>query len=234
MEQNIRAFVEGEGVEKIGFMTLTFPEDVDRVEAMRRLNSFVTGWLRARVGEYVRVFERTLSGRPHYHFLIDMKQDIRTGFDFDAVSARDYRSANPFLRGWWADLRSACSRYGIGRSEILPIRTTAEGVAKYLVKYLSKFARFRRIKDRRVRMVAYSSGFPRVARHGFAWVSSAGREFRRKLRLFAAHQGIRDLDGMKKRFGPRWAYCLANVIASIDLPPDAASGMLPPSSKPAG
>ena len=41
----------------------------------------------------------------HYHLLVVCPDDIRTGFDFEAIQRRDYRSASSTLRGMWSTLR---------------------------------------------------------------------------------------------------------------------------------
>ena len=65
-------------------------------------------------------------------------EDIRTGFHFAAVKRGDYRSASAYLRREWRFWRATAPKYGFGRTELLPIKKTAEGVAKYVGKYIAK------------------------------------------------------------------------------------------------
>jgi hypothetical protein len=64
--------------------------------------------------------------------------DIRTGFDFAAVKRGIYRSASDYLPREWKFWRETAPKYGFGRTELLPIKKTAEGVAKYVGKYVAK------------------------------------------------------------------------------------------------
>lgn len=91
------------GIERVGFLTLTFADHVvDVREASRRFNSLATDVLRKRYAAYIRVLERQKSKRIHYHLLVVLPDDIRTGCDFDAFANRDYRTAGNHLRCEWA------------------------------------------------------------------------------------------------------------------------------------
>ena len=70
-------------------------------EAQKALHSLMTGVLKQRYPEYITVMERMDSKRIHYHLLVVMAEDIRTGFDFAAVKRGDYRSAGDYLRREW-------------------------------------------------------------------------------------------------------------------------------------
>jgi len=63
---------------------------------------------------------------------------IRTGFNFAAVKRGDYRSASDYLRREWKFWWKTALKYVFGRTELLPIRKTADGVAKYVGKYIAK------------------------------------------------------------------------------------------------
>ncbi|WP_052678194.1 rolling circle replication-associated protein [Escherichia coli] len=74
------------GIENLGFLTLTFRDHVlDPKEAQRRFNSLRTNVLRERYQADIRVVERQKSGRIHYHLLVVIGEDIRTGFDLMLV-----------------------------------------------------------------------------------------------------------------------------------------------------
>ena len=48
------------------------------------------------------VWERHESGRIHFHLVVVLEDDVRTGADFAAFKCKDYRSANRALRAEWA------------------------------------------------------------------------------------------------------------------------------------
>ena len=125
-------------LERLGFLTLTFAQDIkDPIEAQRRFNSLATHVLRDRYADYIRIWERTKKGRIHYHLLVVLPEDIRTGFSFVEAEFGVYTSAPKALRSEWAFWRSTAKEYGFGRTELLPIRSTAEGIARYVGKYIS-------------------------------------------------------------------------------------------------
>jgi hypothetical protein len=173
------------------------------------------------------VKERTVKGYLHFHLLVDTKVDIRTGFDFELyqealdlrkqgkpyrhVERLAFRTANAQLRNLWATFRQVCPLYGFGRHELLPIRTTAAAAAKYVGKYIGKHQEARQEEDKGARTYARSQGQTGVNCR-IAWNSEGGKEWRRKLALFADKHGCVDMEAMKQKFGPRWAYKLCDVI----------------------
>ena len=127
------------GLERLGFLTLTFRDHVtDKREAQRRFHSLRTGVLLERYAGGLVVWERQRSQRLHAHLLVILSADIRTGVDFDAIADRDYRSAPPALREEWAFWRKTAPRYGFGRTELLPIKSEVGAIASYVGKYLQK------------------------------------------------------------------------------------------------
>jgi hypothetical protein len=218
LQVNVAAMCERHGIEKIGFLTLTFAEHIlDPKEAQRRLNSLTTGVLRPRYGQVIRVLERQKSGRIHYHLLVNVGVDIRTGVDFDAIAEGDYRSAGVELRAEWAFWRRTAKRYGFGRTELLPVRSTSEAIGRYVGKYIAKHLDQREARDRRVRLVSYSGC--RVASTRFGWAEGGGREWRQKVKAFVTM--LYDAGAilsptaaaMRIKFGPRWAHYWRDSIA---------------------
>ncbi len=210
LQVNVQAMCERCGIERVGFLTLTFAQHiVDAREAQRRLNSLNTHVLRPRYGRVIRVIERQKSGRIHYHLLVNVGADIRTGVDFDALSRCDYRSAGAELRAEWSFWRRTARRYGFGRTELLPVMSTGEAIGRYVGKYISKHLEHREERDRRVRLVSYSGA--RVASTRFAWASGGAAQWRQKLRAFVTMLfesgaiGSPTMEAMRVRFGPRWA-----------------------------
>src|SRR6202035_3537083 len=87
LQLNVQAMVERYGLERVGFLTLTFAQHIlEPKEAQRRMHSLATHVLRDRYAAAIRVIERQKSGRIHYHLLVAMADDIRTGADFDAFA----------------------------------------------------------------------------------------------------------------------------------------------------
>lgn len=218
---NVAALADRYGVEHLGFLTLTFADHVtDPKEAQRRLKSLRTGELADRYVGFVRVFERQKSGRIHFHLLVVLDADIRTGSDFTAFAQRDYRTANARLRAEWAFWRSTAKAYGFGRTELMPIRSTHEGIARYVGKYISKHIGQREERDKGVRLAEYSRG-ARIANTRFSWASAGARQWRLKLRLFAQtlfHTGripSPTFQGLRAGLGPKWAYHWKDLILSL-------------------
>lgn len=227
---NVQHLAEKFGLEQLGFLTLTFADHVtDPKEAQRRFNSLASNVLRSRYREFIRVWERTKSGRIHYHLVVVLTADIRTGFDFEAVSRNDYQSANSAIRGEWAFWRKTAKAYGFGRTELLPVRSTAEGIARYVGKYISKHVAQREERDKGFRLVEYTRG-ARMCSTRFIWNTAGARLWRLKVGLFCRILGaqgatedyspvpFRDLSRI---LGPSWAYHHQEFIAGLPVEFDA-------------
>lgn len=211
------------GLESLGFLTLTFRDHVlCRREAQRRFNSLASHVLRVRYRSFIWVVERQTSGRIHFHLVVVAPegQDWRTGFDFSGVEARDYTSASAGLRAEWAFWRKSAKLYGFGRTELLPVKSSAEGIARYVGKYLSKNVSARPEADKGSRLY----GGTRTDRPGstrFQWVTDGSAEWRAKVWQFvltmrAAYpdRNWRDLSDLSRNLGKRWAYHYRDTIAA--------------------
>ena len=234
LELNSHSFVKHCGFNRVGFLTLTFSDDIqDRQEAQRRFNSLRTNFLNKHFKGYVRVMERCKSGRIHYHLLVDCGCDVRSGLDFRKLQAKDYRSANANLRRFWRLLRSELPKYGFGRAELLPIKTNEKQLAKYISKYIGKHIEQRKPEDKGARLCQFSSnGVWKVVTTRFAFWSDGYREWLRKLRLFvdltifslSKHYGIFPLSDeieeidkfLKGVLGNKWIFNNADNIFNID------------------
>lgn len=236
LELNSHSFVKHCGFNRVGFLTLTFADDIqDRQEAQRRFNSLRTNFLNKHFKGYVRVMERCKSGRIHYHLLVDCGCDVRSGLDFRKLQAKDYRTANANLRRFWRLLRSELPKYGFGRAELLPIKTNEKQLAKYISKYIGKHIEQRKPEDKGARLCQFSSnGVWKVATTRFAFWSDGYREFLRKLRLWSvlavefislkrpdisppSFDDIDEIDKYLKSFlGNKWIYDNADFIFNID------------------
>lgn len=214
LAENVRLLAERFGIERLGFLTLTFRDHViDIREAQRRFNSLRAGVLSERYRDFVTVVERQKSKRLHFHLLVVVGEDIRTGFDFEAIARADYRSANAWLRSEWSFWRRTAKDYGFGRTELLPVKSTADGIAKYVGKYISKHIDARIEEDRGARLVRYSQSARRVGTR-FAWTGARSKLWRRQLEQFALRHGCYTMDALRETFGPKWAYQLAEYITA--------------------
>jgi hypothetical protein len=205
------------GLENLGFLTLTFRDHVTCArEAQRRLNSLLSGVLRKRYRDYICAMERMESGRIHFHLLIVLDHDIRTGANFQQFKEQVYRSASPALRQEWAFWRKTAPLYRFGRTELMPIKSTTEALSKYVGKYVAKHIGKRLLEDKGVRLIRMSSG-ARVGTTRFAWNSPAAWVWRKKAQLFGLRNGCLNTDDLKEKFGRRWAYQCYEAIMRQEL-----------------
>jgi len=205
------------GVERLGFLTLTFRDHVtDIKEAQKRFNSLRSNVLAERYDVSIAVVERMNSARIHFHLLVVLPADIRTGFDFEGVSKNDYRSANKTLRDEWAFWRKTAPLYGFGRTELLPVKSTAEGVAKYVGKYIAKHLEKRRDDDKGARLVRYSVAARHVSQN-FAWVTPGAKLWRERVGEITHALGSDDMTIIKAKWGDRWAYNAREQICTADI-----------------
>lgn len=218
---NVLWLIERHGLERIGFLTLTFARHiVNYKDAQKALHSLMTGILKKRYPEYIIVMERMDSGRIHYHLLVVVAEDIRTGFDFAAVKRGVYHTATAYLRSEWAFWRRMAPKYGFGRTELLPIKKTAKGVAKYVGKYIGKHIGQRLPEDKGARLVRYSKGCNRAGVR-FSWVSPGAFMWRSKLGTFSRMLGLNPdnhKEFLKEWFGKNWVYVLRPLIEAVKLP----------------
>ena len=173
------------GIDRIGFLTLTFADHVIcHKEAQKRLNSLITHVINPRYHGYIGCVERQKSGRIHYHFLIALDVDIRTGFNFKECEEKNYSSANKELRKEWSFWRKASKAHRFGRTEILPVKSNLEAMAKYIGKYISKHLEERLPSDKGARLVRYSRG-ARAGTTRFMFASEGSKDWRRQVAIFA-------------------------------------------------
>ena len=228
----IMALVTIYGIERIGFLTLTFKDHVTNLrEAQRRFRSVRAHVIVKRYERAIVVWERHQSGRIHFHLVVVLKDDIRTGADFAAFKGQDYRSANKALRAEWAFWRETCPKYRFGQHELMPVKSNAEGIARYVGKYISKHIGQRLVEDkgaRLVRFIGYKAG-DRTAGCRFSWNSDNAWLWRHKVAAFAKRFGAKDSDDLRRIFGPRWAYLRCKEILGERLVgvvfPSLATGM---------
>ena len=96
----------------------------------------------------------------------------------------------------------------------MPVKSTAQGIARYVGKYISKHISQRLPEDkgaRVVRFIGYKPGMRRACCR-FAWNTANGWLWRHKTAAFASRHGLTDIRQVKQHFGPRWAYHLQSQI----------------------
>ena len=99
LSANVVEFSVKYGLEKLGFLTLTFSDHVTCYkEASKRFNSLASNVLNHRYQAFIKVMERQKSGRIHYHLIVALNEDIRSGFKFSDISKGNYKSAGLALR----------------------------------------------------------------------------------------------------------------------------------------
>ena len=221
LQESIALLAARFGIGRLGFLTLTFADHItDPKEAQTRLNSLLSNVIKVRYLEYLGVMERQKSGRIHYHLLVALHHDIREGFDWDALGKGDYKSACPALRAEWAFWRKTAKSYRFGRTELLPVRSNIQAMAKYVGKYIGKHVEVRLPEDKGVRLVRYSRG-ARVGTTRFMFKSEGSAEWRRKVATFAAileektGREVTCLDDISAIAGKRWAHHHRDYILSL-------------------
>ena len=254
---NVQGWADKLGVERLGFLTLTFKENLcDRKEAQRRWDN-ISRTIR-RDGKFtvlVKVAEIQKRGAIHYHCLVDIGQDIRTGFDWvafgragEAYQAKDRnngkkwtrvyaKSATDHLRHLWGYMRAKCKSHGFGRSELMPIEYP-NNIGSYLGKYLNKDDQERESgtwanceMTKGMRRVSYGQKEYRTHSPKFSWVNhTKGKPlWRHKLKEWADYRGLETMDEIKEAFGKHWSHQLFSEIMHVDEPRRLRESMgLPP------
>jgi hypothetical protein len=237
VEVNLRKLFESAPIERFAFITMTFWDKPSPAEASARFHSYWTHVLSEDFEEYVKILEAHVDGTPHFHIAARTRGfDIRSGFNFGYFdeycrinSRRDIKEwdkrklraaarseygelgRNVELRRLHAKVKVTGKKYGVGRTEIVPVKTNSEGVSKYMGKYLTK-ASVLNGDGRKNRIVTYSKGFPKGASARFNWNSTHAKLWRLKLERFAVSQGCFSMEDLKFKFGPRWAWRLRDAI----------------------
>jgi len=142
------------------------------------------------------------------------------------------RLASPTLRAIWKEFRRVCAigefkarrqkkgarYYKFDACHLLPIISTAQALAVYVSKYISKGFKHRRPEYKGMRLVGSTRNVSRVCNEHFSWVGGGGKLWRGKLGILAGLLNIKSLDEFAEQFGPKWAYHLQPVIQMIVLP----------------
>lgn len=229
---NVQCMAEKYPLKNLGFLTLTFADDVQCYKlASKRFNSLATRILNIRYRAWMKVMERQKSGRIHFHLIIVLDQDIRTGFDFArnndySISTRQrHDTASAYLKSEWDFYNprkgATAKKYGFGRTELLPIKSSSEAIGRYVGKYISKHLDERIADDKGARLVSYSKNM-RVMNTKFSWVTDNSKLWRAKVKAFcyfvAEDKGCEPtFDGLKSVLGSKWAYNHRKFIMDIPI-----------------
>ena len=230
---NLDGLIKRVGIERVGFVTLTFAERIVTFkEASKRFNNISISTLKPAGLEYIAVPERQESGRFHFHLAAAFPYDIRSGFDFAtcllAVIAKDNgnwdefrrlqsiycRSANRDLHKFWSLLRSdKVTRHGFGRCETLPILSNAAALARYVGAYVTSAGLSRLVSDKGMRSVRYSL-LERLATCRWSWADGNGATWRRGCMILGLVLEI-TYENLEEKFGKKWAWKLKESITVL-------------------
>lgn len=240
LNQNVAYLAREFGLNRVGFLTLTvgdwrdgrFVGICDRAEAEKRFHRA----MRHIAGRYqcgVTVTERMKSAALHWHLVVVLGADIRTGVDFEAFARGDYRSAPSRLRLEWAWWRSNAPRFGLGRHELLPIRHNGDALGNYVGKYIGKGWAERTADDKGARTVRYFGHWgncpipvckktgrkmpwrPPFSLRYCACSARAGawREAMHQVQLITKLHGLElHQDNIKSLVGARWAWRITQTL----------------------
>ena len=228
--ENVKHLVTKHGLEHCGFLTLTFPEDLTWKQAGERFHSLRTHLFAELFLEYLCVLEFTKRGRPHFHLVVVCKDNIRSGFNFEHYSrvvawSRNGRQGkkpvgtlnrSPELLRLHETLGQRLPGYDFGRSELVPIKSNAEAIGRYVGGYLSKSVGNRLPEHKGARFVRYSQTCPRIVKGAFSWNTINAWVWREKLRIWATSHGCNSMDEVRAIFGKRWAYHHLETIKAVD------------------
>lgn len=217
-----RLFVVSD-INRILLVTCTFPKGTERKEAMVRFRKLLRA-LSTESRGYLWVFERSLGGHVHFHLLLLVDFDTRDGVDLEKYSrlANDALSAkrklvNGSTRKLWTTIDRLCRDFQIGRTEVAPIYTNAEAIKWYLLKSVAHNWHYRQLRgvtsgcgDRGACWWSCSRNLKAV----YGRFSRCRSRFREEVAIFAEARGISDIDSLKEKYGPRWAWCVSQSCSS--------------------
>jgi len=215
VELEIQGMVVRWGAGRIGFLTFTFADDVRTIaEAQKRFHSLFSGSLSKRYPEWVCVVQRHKDDRIHFHLVIAMAEDIRTGFEFDGVARRDYTSVSRYLRDEWRFLRETLPEYQFGRHELLPLKNP-QGFGMYVARYVGRTEHTRK-EEKGARLVRFSKGFRRCVCGPFSKTDLIEERARKRMPEIVSAMGFKDSDHLQRDLGPSWRYHLARLLYCRD------------------
>jgi hypothetical protein len=238
LKQNLESFFKHYGRENSAFFTLSPLPGTTPKELARRFNDArkrELPWMRS----YLRVLEPRRDGTAHHHLAVATQFDMRPdAFDWEAfricqeqaprrgkppgpqfheMRRRYAESATPELKACWKLNKEVCKKYGLGRSEMLPLRKCAEAVAHYVGAYLESGTHYRRRDWKGARRVEYDRKESLVWKScgsALAFVSEGSREWRARVGELAKASCVQpdDMLGLRRTHGRSWAHDLRPTI----------------------
>ncbi len=136
---------------------------------------------------------------------------------FRELRARYKASAAKELVALWARLRRVLPRYGLGRSELLPVRKGEAAMAAYVGKYLEGGLVIKKHSWKGCRRVEYDRRAKAdwlACSRAFAWHSAGAKAWRLRVGQVGAVLGVKEVEGIRRKLGPKWAYRLCDAITS--------------------
>lgn len=238
---NVAAFVEHWGRNRCLFFTITDQQNLHPTQFARRWNHYLRRqgqW----IVSFIRVLEPQQQGRPHYHLLVAVDWDTKPdAFDWQAFDEcqqerrangptsrfRELRqrykaSAAAELIAMWQLLRKILPRYHLGRAELLPLRKGKEAISEYVGKYLEAGLVIRKHSWKGCRRVEFDRRNKTAwlaCTRVFAWHSPGAVAWRSRVSQLGAALGVTDMEGIKQKLGPKWAYRLRESI-TLSTPND--------------
>lgn len=152
------------------------------------------------------------SGRIHFHLVVAVREDIRTGFNWNAFhdfvnARRPFRAAdvgaNAHLRHCWGVIRRELRRARFGRSELTPIRENGDAVALYVGWYVAGDTAAIDGQKFRARRANWARGVGRGnrIRSSVGWIWQ-GEKARASRRCWEAEKTRQDLEAIQTN--PSW------------------------------
>lgn len=214
LKENVKALLNQYSLEQIGFLTLTFEDNISDIkEANALLNSLMSNFLREKLLSYILIRERQHRGAWHFHLLAVLPFDLKSKGRFQKKAfgkGYSFKTSNLELLNLWTDLREAMPRYGFGRHELLPIRKDSGSLSAYLSKYIGKHMASRKESDKGVRLISYAQGFKRAVATSFSWHSTFMTKLRKKVASIALNEGCHSPSQACKELGHTWGFRLFN------------------------
>jgi len=218
--QNIQGLIDRYGIERIGFLTLTTVKGLTWDELLRRFNSLRPVLVKVFTCG-IRFVERSGKGRLHVHLVMVTREAIGGNCNWSSRVWRGHkvwhlRNPNGHLREVWAKLRAVLPKYGFGRHELLPVRTNAAGVARYVAAYTCKTTG---PEDKGRRVVGYVGRVDRRDNGLWCWIDGRGREWRRGLGLFCTLKQTTP-EALRAKHGAHWSFIVSPAVWGLASDPD--------------
>jgi len=209
-------------------MTLTFTQAEYSWKAAKQELQKLLKTLQRRYGDdfrYVWVQERHQSGGIHFHVLLTLPFDCRTGSDIhtllrwkeieeNAFACDRIKDCLPFLndslRDELIELRKILPRYGIGRFDILPILTDSESVIAYLKKGIRRHLSVRHVEDKGARLWGCSKNVHVCATQEFSLYTPFTTKLRKRIAAWGKSHHLNDIDEARHKVGPHWFFIFRN------------------------